>query len=107
MIPVKSPDTRAASYQASLALVIPGTMGVMETTSHRRCSTATRIAALLVCIAIVYPLSVGPAALLMALTQSARVNDAMAVIYNPLNFLPEPISDPIDAWGRLWIRLAP
>lgn len=60
------------------------------------------VAVLLVAIVgllVAYPLSFGPAVILLAPSESAIVRNAFEVAYKPLQYLPEPFGHVLNEWA--------
>ncbi|HEV3338783.1 MAG TPA: hypothetical protein VG125_00455 [Pirellulales bacterium] len=75
---------------------------------QRRPHAWTRWTAIILAISlIVYPLSVGPAALTVSLTGSREMNRVGATFYYPLSRLPQPLYGWVTAWKDMWADFGP
>ena len=65
-------------------------------------------AVLAIGLMVVYPVSIGPAALAFKLAgDPAHVEKAADIFYWPLTLLPDPVVGFIDWWVGFWRNLAP
>lgn len=63
------------------------------------------VIALLVFALVVYPLSVGPSAVVISRSHpNSPVKHVVRAVYLPLDYLPKPVQHAIDEWASLWIR---
>jgi hypothetical protein len=62
-------------------------------------------AILLALLLVAYPLSLGPAIMLVGATGTHRDPfwfGAFQLVYGPLAFMPAPIDNVLQRWGELW-----
>ncbi len=65
----------------------------------------TWVAILLAALLVAYPLSLGPAIMLVGATgthQDPIWFGVFQCVYGPLAFMPAPIDDALQRWGELW-----
>ena len=68
--------------------------------SHRWGPAAAAV--LLLILPLLYPLSVGPVALIYDSLGQPDGMDFLEVVYEPLNYLPEPLGAALDRYVELW-----
>jgi hypothetical protein len=70
---------------------------------NRKKSGGTWVAIVLVILLVVYPLSLGPAIMLVGASgRNPLLFTAFQCIYGPLSFMPRPVDDALQWWGETW-----